>query len=516
MCAEPLLSKTTKEVFYMSKMLLNEPPILVSRELACSIGLNEAIILQQIHYWLENNRKAHRNFKDGRYWTYNSIRKWHEEFFDFWCSDTVKRTFARLVKKGYLITASYNRKSFDQTKWYTINYETIENLTSSDSLLSSMLFNEHPILLSRCLARKIGLNESIVVQQVHYWLEINRKIGRNFVDGKFWTYNSYKGWQENNFGFWSVETVKRAILSTESSKLLISGNYNDHPMDSTKWYTINYEVFESLSLSDGSKCTNGDFIGRSKCTNPTGHFAPMTAGQNALIPQVILHQPIPETNQRLTRDFHSIPSGEKNGMEWNGAEIKEDKIKNSKDREIVKKEFQSFLEEKSKEVEEKMLKSVNKLVEKQILEPKKVFGERELNKDNISSNKVATTSPNLTIDYNKTLEEVKNQINFDALVHDVPQDIGLVNEVVGIIAGVLCANFKDDTITLGKENMPQNMVKNVFRKLDMYDIKVFMAEYQNIEYTIKKPVEYIRASLYRNYVTKGHGVSNEVMVGYRG
>ena len=42
----------------MSKILFDEQPIVVSRELAKLIGLNEAIVLQQVHYWLEINRKA--------------------------------------------------------------------------------------------------------------------------------------------------------------------------------------------------------------------------------------------------------------------------------------------------------------------------------------------------------------------------------------------------------------------------------------------------------------------------
>lgn len=34
-------------------LLLNEYPLLLSPTLACKIGVNEALILQQLHYWLE-------------------------------------------------------------------------------------------------------------------------------------------------------------------------------------------------------------------------------------------------------------------------------------------------------------------------------------------------------------------------------------------------------------------------------------------------------------------------------
>ena len=36
----------------MSRLLIDEPPLQVLPSLAREIGLNEAIMLQQIHYWL--------------------------------------------------------------------------------------------------------------------------------------------------------------------------------------------------------------------------------------------------------------------------------------------------------------------------------------------------------------------------------------------------------------------------------------------------------------------------------
>jgi len=111
-----------------SKLLFDEYPIVISRELAKIIGLNESIVLQQIHYWIELNRKTKSNFRDGRYWTYNSIKKWHENDFSFWGLNTVKRTFASLESKGLLIVGNYNKAGYDRTKWYSIDYEVLETL----------------------------------------------------------------------------------------------------------------------------------------------------------------------------------------------------------------------------------------------------------------------------------------------------------------------------------------------------------------------------------------------------
>ena len=122
----------------MSKLLIDDYPIQVLPKLAKEIGLNEAIVLQQIHYWL--NKRAH--LKDGKYWTYGSMVTWQRDQFFFWSVNTVKRTFASLEKQNLLIVGNYNRAGFDKTKWYSVNYETLEQvsqrLTQNESTIDPM------------------------------------------------------------------------------------------------------------------------------------------------------------------------------------------------------------------------------------------------------------------------------------------------------------------------------------------------------------------------------------------
>ncbi|RXI70523.1 DnaD domain protein [Clostridium tetani] len=112
-----------------SNLLLTEQPIVINKELAKIIGLNEAIVLQQIEYWININEQAKKenNFQDGFYWTYNTIEEWTNEF-PFWSGDTVKRTLSKLRKRELLITNRYNIKKYDRTLWYRINYEKLNEL----------------------------------------------------------------------------------------------------------------------------------------------------------------------------------------------------------------------------------------------------------------------------------------------------------------------------------------------------------------------------------------------------
>lgn len=97
------------------------------------------------------------------------------------------------------------------------------------------------------LAKHIGLNEAIVLNQLHYWITRNRKSDNNFYDGRYWVYNTYEQWQCRDFEWWSIDTIKRTFTKLEKLGLVISGNYNKMPMDRTKWYSIDYEKLEKMA-----------------------------------------------------------------------------------------------------------------------------------------------------------------------------------------------------------------------------------------------------------------------------
>ena len=108
----------------MSNLLLDERPIMVLPKLACEIGLNEAIILQQIHYWLQKSK----NIEAGHKWIYNTYNAWQKQF-PFWSIPTIRRTITSLEKQGVLITGNFNKAGFDKTKWYRIDYQKIESMS---------------------------------------------------------------------------------------------------------------------------------------------------------------------------------------------------------------------------------------------------------------------------------------------------------------------------------------------------------------------------------------------------
>lgn len=113
----------------MSKLLIDDYPIQVLPKLAEKVGLNEAIILQQIHYWLNSSKHNY----DGKRWIYNSYPKWIEQF-PFWSESTIKRTITSLEKQNLLFVGNYNKAGFDRTKWYSVNYSTLDKLITRPSV----------------------------------------------------------------------------------------------------------------------------------------------------------------------------------------------------------------------------------------------------------------------------------------------------------------------------------------------------------------------------------------------
>ena len=125
----------------MSNLLLDDKPLVIQPKLAELLGdLDEAVILQQIHYWLEKRL----NIKDGYSWVYNSMVEWNKQF--PWLSlKTLKRKFKSLEDKGLLITGNYNKAKFDRTKWYRIDYDALDEMIhakyQNDTTIVSKRYN---------------------------------------------------------------------------------------------------------------------------------------------------------------------------------------------------------------------------------------------------------------------------------------------------------------------------------------------------------------------------------------
>lgn len=162
--------------------------------------------------------------------------------------------------------------------------------------MSRLLINEEPLIILPMLAKAIGLNEAIVLQQMHYWIDINLKADKNFVDGYYWTYNTYEEWTKQ-FPFWSRNTIVRTIDSLRKMNLLVAENHNKMKADKTLWYRINHKVLDSIETEVFQAFAQNGQIKKKDKSKQNQAFA-----QNGQMDLPNLGKAIPETNQRLTEE----------------------------------------------------------------------------------------------------------------------------------------------------------------------------------------------------------------------
>lgn len=112
-----------------SPLLINEPPLQVLPSLAKAIGnINEAIILQQIQYWLKNP-KSGRYDANGRKYIKDTVDEWQDQF--SWLSKrSIGERLRSLENKDLITTANLNKSKYDRSKWYAINYDKLNELMS--------------------------------------------------------------------------------------------------------------------------------------------------------------------------------------------------------------------------------------------------------------------------------------------------------------------------------------------------------------------------------------------------
>lgn len=125
--------------------------------------------------------------------------------------------------------------------------------------MNNLLINEYPLIVLPSLACKIGLNEALITQQIHYWTEINRKTGRHFIEERYWVYNTVAKW-EKQFPFWSKNTIIRSLDKLRKEKIVEAKILATDPRDRTLWYSINYQTLEDLSLETTNLFTQNENI----------------------------------------------------------------------------------------------------------------------------------------------------------------------------------------------------------------------------------------------------------------
>ena len=117
-------------------------------DVAKRYGIQAAVLLKNIYFWIEKNRANETNFYDGYYWTYNS-KKAFSDLFPYMTERQIDYTLKKLLDEGILITGNYNKVAYDRTLWYAITkkgYSILQNCEMEETkLLNGTNENVEPI-----------------------------------------------------------------------------------------------------------------------------------------------------------------------------------------------------------------------------------------------------------------------------------------------------------------------------------------------------------------------------------
>ena len=119
-------------------------------EEAVKYGIEKAVILYNLRFWLDKNEANKSNIKEkdgvNYYWTFNSSRAF-TELFPYLKESSVRRWLQELEKDGVIISGSFNKTKYDQTKWYTMkDYSIDQNEQWNDQNEQPIPDNKHKII----------------------------------------------------------------------------------------------------------------------------------------------------------------------------------------------------------------------------------------------------------------------------------------------------------------------------------------------------------------------------------
>lgn len=94
---------------------------------AVAYGVDEAIMLSNIIFWIRKNKVNGKHLHDGRTWTYNSASAF-ADLFPFWNEKQVRRIIDSLLNQGVIVAGTYNKSKMDRTRWFAVVCEEMLDL----------------------------------------------------------------------------------------------------------------------------------------------------------------------------------------------------------------------------------------------------------------------------------------------------------------------------------------------------------------------------------------------------
>ena len=93
---------------------------------AVEYGLDKAILLQHIRFWINQNEGKDTHEHDDKVWMFQSASDMARHY-PYWSRQKISRLLREMEEQGLIISGNFNKVGYDQTKWYTIHCSELNN-----------------------------------------------------------------------------------------------------------------------------------------------------------------------------------------------------------------------------------------------------------------------------------------------------------------------------------------------------------------------------------------------------
>ena len=104
-------------------------------EMAKLFGIDEAVFVHNVYFWIMKNEANKKNIFDGKAWTYNTARAL-TELFPFWTDRQIQRVIKNCRDKGLIETKQLSENKRDRTLYYTVT-ETVKCIYANGGMDST-------------------------------------------------------------------------------------------------------------------------------------------------------------------------------------------------------------------------------------------------------------------------------------------------------------------------------------------------------------------------------------------
>jgi len=108
------------------KLLIEESPLQLLPSLARLVGVEKAIILQQLH-WMAKGENSGTWSNHGHKFVWKSASEMRAQYFPFWSVRVISKHTHDLEAMGFLQSVQWHKNKWNRTKFYRIIYDHLDD-----------------------------------------------------------------------------------------------------------------------------------------------------------------------------------------------------------------------------------------------------------------------------------------------------------------------------------------------------------------------------------------------------